>query len=126
MKERGGRIINTCSASGHGNLFGFAGYGATKEAIRPLTRTAAREWGQYNINVNAISPFALNALTADLFDTEQKMEGFLDDVISSGLAIRRIGHPEHDIGRTVVFLCGPDSAMITGCLISCDGGLAMI
>ena len=126
MKDRGGRIINTCSGAGHGNVPGFAGYGAAKEAIRSLTRTAAREWGQHNIIVNAISPFALAETALEHFDTEEKMEGLLDDMVSNGLAIRRIGDAEKDIGRTVVFLCGPDSAMITGCLISCDGGVAMI
>ena len=128
MKDRGGRIVNTCSGTGHGNVPGFAGYGANKEAIRSLTRTAAREWGSHNIIVNAISPFAMAASTPTTryFDTEEKMEALLDDMVANGLVIRRAGHPEHDIGRTVVFLCGPDSAMITGCLISCDGGVAMI
>ena len=130
MKDRGGRIINTCSATGHGNMPGFGGYGATKEAIRSLTRTAAREWGRYDILVNAISPFAISATqptAAKFFDTGEKIEKLLDDQIANGdLVIRRAGHPEYDIGRTVVFLCGPDSTMITGCVISCDGGMAMI
>ena len=129
MKDRGGRIINTGSPTGHGNMPGFGAYGPTKEAIRSLTRTAAREWGRYNIIVNAISPFAVSATqptAAKFLDTEEKMEQMLDDQVANGLVIRRPGHVEHDIGRTVVFLCGPDSTMITGCTISCDGGIAMI
>lgn len=130
MKDAGGRIINTCSPAGHGKLPGYGGYGATKEAIRSLTRTAAREWGQYNILVNAISPFAISPTqptAAKFLDTEEKIERLLDDQMARGdLVIRRVGHPERDIGRTVVFLCGKDSAMITGCVISCDGGMAMI
>ena len=130
MKDRGGRIINTCSATGHGNMTNSGGYGATKEAIRSLTRTAAREWGRYNIFVNAISPFAISPtqpIAAKFFNTEEKIEKLLDEQVASGdLVIRRAGHPEHDIGRTVVFLCGPDSTMITGCVISCDGGMAML
>ena len=128
MKDGGGRIVNTCSASGHGNVWGLAGYGVNKEAIRGLTRTAAREWGAHNILVNIISPLAIEGTTqgAKYADTEEKLEAALDTMVASGLAIRRAGHVEHDIGRTVVFLCGPDSAMITGCLISCDGGVAMI
>src|SRR5439155_69958 len=50
MKESGGRIVNTCSITGHGNVPGFMGYSCTKEAIRALTRSAAREWAQYGIN----------------------------------------------------------------------------
>ena len=128
MKENGGRVINTCSPTGHGTMRGFVGYGAAKEAIRSLTRSAAREWGRYNILVNAISPFSMSpdGEMAKHFETEEKMETLLDNLVATGLVIRRPGHPEQDIGRTVVFLCGPDSAMITGCLISCDGGMAMI
>ena len=116
------------SATGHGNKAGYAGYGAAKEAVRSLTRSAAREWGQYEINVNAIAPFALSETmpSAEAFNTEEKMEAVLDVMAAEGLVIRRPGHPEHDIGRTVVYLCGPDSAMVTGCVISCDGGSAMI
>ena len=40
----------------HGYLEGYAGYAAAKEAIRSLTRTAAHEWGQFNIHVNVIAP----------------------------------------------------------------------
>lgn len=128
MKERGGRIVNTCSPTGHGDVPGFGGYGAAKEAVRSLTRSAAREWGEYNINVNAISPFAMSptAPMAKFYDTEEKMNALLDYMGDNGLVIKRPGHPEQDIGRIVVFLAGPDSAMITGCTLSCDGGMAMI
>ena len=56
---------------------GFVGYGAAKEAIRSLTRSAAREWGRHNILINAISPFSMapDADMAKHFDTEEKMDG---------------------------------------------------
>ncbi len=54
MKEQHeGRIINFASATG---MFGIAGqlaYGSNKEALRGLTKIAAKEWGQYGITVNA-------------------------------------------------------------------------
>ena len=123
MKGRGGRIINTCSVAGHGDYPGLVGYGAAKEAIRCLTRYAAREWGQYNINVNVISPGALSEAAKVLLDTEEKQRAALDEM---GMPLKRYGDAEADNGRVVVFLAGPDSSMITGCTICCDGGTGMI
>ena len=59
MRGRGGKIINIGSAAGLMGMEGMAVYGATKEAIRAFSRTAAREWGKYKINVNVILPHAL-------------------------------------------------------------------
>jgi 2-hydroxycyclohexanecarboxyl-CoA dehydrogenase len=56
MKDRGGKIINFGSSLGQIGGEGTAAYNATKEAIRALSRTAAREWGKYKINVNVINP----------------------------------------------------------------------
>lgn len=59
MKEQHeGRIINFASATG---MFGIAGqlaYGSNKEALRGLTKIAAKEWGQYGICVNIVLPGA--------------------------------------------------------------------
>jgi NAD(P)-dependent dehydrogenase (short-subunit alcohol dehydrogenase family) len=40
--------------------------------------------------------------------------------------MQRIGDPEHDIGRAVVFLVGPDSGYITGATVPVDGGIAFL
>ena len=99
-----------------------------REDIDSVVASTVKEFGQIDILVNAISPSSMTpaADMAKHFDTEEKMETLLDDLVATGLVIRRLGHPEQDIGRTVVFLCRPGSAMITGCLINCDGGMAMI
>ena len=59
MKEQHeGRVINFASATG---MFGYAGnlaYGSNKEAIRGLTKIAAKEWGQHGITVNCVLPGA--------------------------------------------------------------------
>lgn len=123
MKGRGGKIINTTSAAGHGIIPGLLGYGSAKEAVRNLTRYAAREWGQHKINVNVISPSAFSEAAGELYPTEESQQAMLAEY---GVPIRRFGLAEEDIGRTVVFLSGPDSDMITGCTISCDGGVGMI
>jgi NAD(P)-dependent dehydrogenase (short-subunit alcohol dehydrogenase family) len=124
MKERGGRIVNTCSATGYGNPGSrVSGYAAAKEAIRSLTRTAAREWGRYRINVNAISPMAKTETTVAVFPTEEEQLAILHG--GGPTLTERWGDPEMDIGRAVVFLVGPDAEIITGCLLPVDGGCAI-
>jgi NAD(P)-dependent dehydrogenase (short-subunit alcohol dehydrogenase family) len=123
MKERGGRIVNTCSAAGHGRSTLRAGYTATKEAIRGLTRVTAREWGQYDINVNAISPMAKSAKVDEVWSEEEQLA-----ILRGGgpVLTSRWGDAEADVGRAVVFLVGPDSELITGCTLSVDSGAAML
>src|SRR5260370_9499688 len=58
MRERGGRIINFASGYGVIGNAGTVGYNITKEAVRALTRTAAREWARYGITANAVAPAA--------------------------------------------------------------------
>ena len=53
-----GRIVNFASAAGITGMRGYGAYNASKEAIRALTRTAAREWGRDGIVVNCIAPGA--------------------------------------------------------------------
>jgi NAD(P)-dependent dehydrogenase (short-subunit alcohol dehydrogenase family) len=54
MRAKGGKIVNVGSADGTEGMARWGAYSATKEAIRAITRVAAKEWGKYNINVNAI------------------------------------------------------------------------
>ncbi len=61
-QQRGGRIINTSSESGLGNL-GQANYAAAKEGITGLTRTLALDLGKYGVTSNALRPRAATRLT---------------------------------------------------------------
>ena len=61
-QQRGGRIVNTSSESGLGNL-GQANYAAAKEGITGLTRTLALDLGKYGVTANAIRPRAATRLT---------------------------------------------------------------
>jgi NAD(P)-dependent dehydrogenase (short-subunit alcohol dehydrogenase family) len=124
MKEHRGRIVNTCSATGYGNpSTKVSGYASTKEAIRSMTRTAAREWGQYGIRVNAVSPMAKTETTVSVYPTEEEQLAVLQG--GGPTLTDRWGDPETDIGRTVVFLVGPDADRITGALLPVDGGCAI-
>jgi len=124
MKDRGGRIINTCSATGHGNPGSrLCGYASAKEAIRSLTRTGAREWGKYGITVNAISPMVQTETTVKVFPTEEQRMAILH--AGGPTLTKRWGDAEADVGRAVVYLAGPDAEIITGCMLPVDNGCAI-
>jgi len=120
MKERGGKIINFGSMSGQRGERGLGPYNVTKEAIRTLTRTAAREWGRYGINVNVINPGAkTRALEESQRDHPPKTPP------EKAVPLGRLGDPEKDIGAVAVFLASQDGDYITGMTMMADGGLLM-
>ena len=121
MKDRGGKIINFASASAIVGMEGMVTYNATKEAIRGFTRTAAREWGRHNINVNVICP---SALTPQMEWRQQQFPEEHEKHMEA-VALHRVGDPEKDIGRAAVFLASEDSDFITGHTFMVDGGFHM-
>lgn len=122
MKEKGGSIINFGSYEGiHGGV-GFAAYAATKEAIRGLSRTAARELGKYKIRVNVICPAALSPIA------EQWVKDFPEEAekVMKLVALGYLGDCAEDIGPAVLFLASEDSRYVTGQTINVDGGQMML
>jgi 3-oxoacyl-[acyl-carrier protein] reductase len=117
MDGRDGRILNFGSAAGFQGTVGMTPYNMAKEAIRALTRTAAREWGDRKITVNALCPVALT-------------ESF-QSAIDQGLAevapspIPRMGSLDDDIVPVALFLVSPEAGYVTGSSYMADGGLSM-
>lgn len=120
MKDRGGRIINFGSRNGQAGKGGTAAYNANKEAIRALTRTAAREWARYGINVNVINPTVVSDTLAARFATQPDLRS----VIERQTPLGEIGQP-WEVGRVCVFLSSEDSSFITGMTFMLDRGRAM-
>jgi NAD(P)-dependent dehydrogenase (short-subunit alcohol dehydrogenase family) len=122
MRDHGGKIINFGSRIGvHSDPYAAA-YGANKEAIRALTRTAAREWGKYGISVNVINPIIETDSARDRFEAHPKLADHLRRTIPLGF----LGQPREHVGRVAVFLAGPDSDYITGMTFFVEGGLTML
>ena len=121
MKDRGGKIINFGSQGGQIGVEGFAAYNATKEAIRALTRTAAREWGKFKINVNVINP---SVRSDALIELERNYPDMMAGVLAS-VPLGRWGDSVKDAGSLAVFLGSRDSDYITGMTFMLDGGSFM-
>ncbi|HVN84478.1 MAG TPA: SDR family oxidoreductase [Candidatus Binatia bacterium] len=118
LRTRGGRIINIVSLAAERGDPGLGPYNATKTAMLALTRTAAREWGKYNILVNAIAPAALTRRGQDYRDRDP--ERFVR--IMAERPIGRLGDPLDDIAPIAVFLASKDSQYLTGHTFFADGG----
>jgi NAD(P)-dependent dehydrogenase (short-subunit alcohol dehydrogenase family) len=122
MKKRGGgAIINLAtSAAISWDTSGAGVYACAKQGIRALSRAAACEWGPDRIRVITIAP--LGGSPSFRAWLEAKPEG--PDAYLATVPLRRVGDPESDIGRVVVFLVGPHAGYITGATIPIDGGQA--
>ncbi len=105
-----GRVINLGSAGGLLGMVGYAPYGMAKEAVRALTRVAAREWGVDKITVNNVMPIA------DTFGSDRPP---LPNVLD------RNGSPEEDIAPVILFLATKDAQFITGYSLTPDGGMVI-
>ncbi len=125
MKDKGGQIINMSSASILEGVPGMPHYVASKGAIMALTRSMARELGDFNIRVNTIAPGFTHSEGGDQFDRSKALPlPPLDELQLQGRCLKRPGRPEDLVGLAL-FLATDDSAFITGQMIVHDGGLSL-
>lgn len=113
----GGRIINIATTAGMKGAPTFAPYGMAKEAVRALTRHAAREWGPDGITVNNVCPLALTEALDHLI--KNNTPGV---PAAPPIPIARYGSAEKDIAPVVLFLASDDGQYMTGYSLMADGG----
>jgi NAD(P)-dependent dehydrogenase (short-subunit alcohol dehydrogenase family) len=113
-QQRSGKIINISSSTAYWGTPNFLHYVASKAALIGMTRSLAREVGEFGICVNAIAP--------GLVEHEgQKAPRELTELQLKARSIKRLQTPD-DLMGTLIFLASPDSDFMTGQTIVVDGG----
>ena len=124
MRDRGwGRIVTMGSNAA---LLGAAGYGpyvSSKEAIRGLTRVAAREWGKHGILVNCVCPVSAAHRAPPADDPERRA---IFEATYKSIPLGRDGVVEDDIAPLVGFLLSDECNYVTGQTLMADGGAIML
>jgi 3-oxoacyl-[acyl-carrier protein] reductase len=118
IANNGGSIINTSSVVGLYGNYGQTNYAAAKSGVIGMTKTWAREFGKYNITVNAVAPgFIATGMVASI--PEKVMSAMKEKV-----PLKRLGTPD-DVANVYAFLASAEAAFISGAVISVDGGLTI-
>jgi 3-oxoacyl-[acyl-carrier protein] reductase len=126
------KIVNVSSISGTMGNAGQANYSAGKNGVVGLTKTLAKEWGQFKINVNAVAfGWIETRLTASKDDANQmeidgeKVQlGIPEQLAAMGkmlIPLGRAGTPEEAAGA-IFFLCSPWSNYVHGQVLNVTGG----
>ena len=118
LDARGGSIVNVSSVVGLVGVPGSAGYQASKGAVTQLTRSLAVEWAPSSVRVNAIAP---GHTRTPMVELEWAREPELRDYYLSRTPMKRLAEPDDMVGA-VVFLASDAASMVTGQIISIDGG----
>jgi NAD(P)-dependent dehydrogenase (short-subunit alcohol dehydrogenase family) len=113
--QGGGAIVNTASIAGLVGLKNATAYVAAKHGVVGLTKTAAIEYADAGIRVNAVCPgFTRTRMTARTLETRE-------DQIAGRTPLGRVGNPE-EIAEMVVWLCSDRASYVTGAAYAVDGG----
>lgn len=120
MKDNGGgSIINTSSMVGtYGGRMQTA-YSSSKFGINGLTKSCAKELGQFNIRVNAVAPGAVATDMAKEFTSDQMRE-----YLARMTPLGRMAEPD-ELAGAYVYLASDESSFTTGTIINVDGGIVM-
>ena len=118
LKQGSGVIVNMSSVSGVWGTPGLAAYVAAKHAVLGLTKTAAMEFAQAGIRINAVAPAGImtEVITAGLDNNQELIAKF-----RGAHPIGRFGSAE-EVASAVLWLCSDEASFITGHTMMIDGG----
>lgn len=118
INQKSGSIINATSAVGLDGNFGQTNYVASKAGVVGMTKVWAREFGRFNIRVNAVAPGSimtdmLSAIPEDHLAALKKHQ-----------PLGRFGQPE-EVANAYLFLASDEASFISGAVLRVDGGLVV-
>ena len=97
-------------------------YAIIKGGIINLVRQMSAYYGKYSIRVNCLSPGGLYGHNAG--KSKNQKRSFLERY-EKKTPLSRLGYP-HEISKSIIFLCSPNSSYITGSNLIVDGGISII
>ena len=116
-RHGGGRIINISSQAGSVGLPNATVYCTSKGGVNMMTKALALEWARHAINVNAIAPtFVYTPGTAPILDDPAAR----DDILKK-IPLGHFGQPA-DVAAAVMYLATEASRLVTGTVLTVDGG----
>lgn len=118
VQQGGGVIVNTSSVAGLVGFLNLPAYVATKHGVAGLTRTAALEYADQGIRVNAVCPGVINTPMIDRIvagDAEAEAQ------FTALEPVGRMGSPA-EVAQAVVWLCSDSASFVTGIAMPVDGG----
>lgn len=116
LPQGSGAIVNCASVSGLRNPNpGLALYSASKAAVVSLTRSAAMEYAEKGVRINAVAP---GRVVTDMMLCSRIMDM---DAVAAGLPLRRMGKPE-EVAEAVVWLASDAASFVVGHVLCTDGG----
>jgi NAD(P)-dependent dehydrogenase (short-subunit alcohol dehydrogenase family) len=118
-KRGGGAIVNTSSVAGLVAFRTMGPYVASKHGVIGLTKTAALEYSNFGIRVNAVCP---GAIRTPMIDTFINNDSQVEAAMSALQPIGRMGRAE-EVSSLVLWLCSDAAAFVTGASIAIDGGI---
>jgi len=128
------KVVNITSIAGTDGNAGQAGYSSGKAAVIGLTKTMAKEWGRYNVNVNAVGFGIIETRLTQVMGPEgafievkgRKIAAGIQpqvmEVVKNVCPLGRPGTVEEAAGA-VLFFCSPLSDYVTGEVLICGGGM---
>ncbi|MDO5977478.1 SDR family NAD(P)-dependent oxidoreductase [Flavivirga spongiicola] len=123
MKEKGGVILNMASIASSVGIKDRFAYSMSKGAVLTMTYSIAKDYLEYGIRCNSISPARIHTPFVDGFINKNYpgKEAEMFENLSKTQPIGRMGKPE-EVGNLALYLCSDEASFITGTDFPIDGG----
>jgi NAD(P)-dependent dehydrogenase (short-subunit alcohol dehydrogenase family) len=117
LSQGAGSIVNNSSVEGLVGLQGTSAYAASKHGVVGLTKTAALEYAQSGIRVNAVCP---GLIRTPMVERYSRGDAEIEAQFAAVEPVGRMGTPE-EVAEAVVWLCSESASFVTGHAMAVDG-----